>query len=83
MRAGPVYCLEDLSSIYLMTSQPSAAQILNKRSLRRDLLRVDAELLDDDVLNFLFDRFFRHKICSVSIGCAWEKLKPIRAQDGK
>ena len=37
------------------------AQILNERGLRRDLFRVDAELLDDDVLDLLFDRFFRRK----------------------
>ena len=41
--------------------QRICAQILNERGLRRDLFRVDAELLDDDVLDLLFDRFFRHK----------------------
>ena len=30
-------------------------QILDKRSLRRDLLGIDPELFDDDVLNLLFD----------------------------
>src|SRR5205085_3671258 len=33
---------------------------------------VDAQLLDNNVLNFLFDRFFRHKICSVCVGRAWK-----------
>ena len=41
--------------------QRVCAQILYERSLRRDLLRVHAELLDDDVLDLFFDRFFRHK----------------------
>src|SRR6266403_1864576 len=48
------------------------AQILNEGRLWRDLLRVDAQLLDNNVLNFLFDRFFRHKICSVCVGRAWK-----------
>src|SRR5205823_3248649 len=45
-------------------------QILNERCLRSNLLRVHAKLLDDDVLDLLFDRFFRHKICSVCVSCA-------------
>jgi len=40
-------------------------------------------LLDNDVFNFLFDRFFRHKICSVCVGRPWKSLKHSRAQHGK
>src|SRR5437588_12955046 len=37
------------------------AQVLDKRRLRRDLLRIYSELLDDDVLDLFLDRFFGHK----------------------
>src|ERR1700694_3598834 len=37
------------------------AQVLDKRRLRRDLLGVYSELLDDDVLDLFLDRFFGHK----------------------
>jgi hypothetical protein len=40
-------------------------------------------LLDDDVFDLFFDRFFRHKICSVCVGRAWvshRKIVMIRAQ---
>ena len=37
-------------------------EILDERRAGRDLLRVDAELLDDDVFDFLLNGFFRHKM---------------------
>ena len=42
------------------------AQILDERRRGRDLFRIDAELLDDDVLHLLFNWFVRHKNFSVS-----------------
>src|SRR6266516_7748470 len=50
-------------------------QSLNERLLRCDLFRVHAELLDDDILDLLFDRFVRHKICSVCVSRAWKSLQ--------
>ncbi len=38
-----------------------SAEILDERRLWRDLLGVHAELLDDDVLDLLFNRFVAHK----------------------
>src|SRR5438477_2178108 len=37
------------------------AQVLDKRRLRRNLLRIYSELLDDDVLDLFLDRFLSHK----------------------
>src|SRR5207247_4102893 len=34
------------------------------------MLRYHANLLDDYFIYLLFDRFFRHKICSVCVSCA-------------
>jgi hypothetical protein len=47
-------------------------QIFDERRRWCDLLWVHPQLLDDDVLNLLFDWFLRHKICSVRVGCAWQ-----------
>ena len=59
------------------------AQILNERGLWRNLLGVNAQLLDNDVFNFLFDLFFRHKNLFGLCWCAWKSLKHFRAQHGK
>src|SRR5437879_2727759 len=37
------------------------AQVLDKRRLRRNLLRIHAELFDDDVLDLFLNRFVGHK----------------------
>src|SRR5436189_5694545 len=37
------------------------AQVLDKRRLWRNLLRIHAELFDDDVLDLFLNRFVRHK----------------------
>src|SRR5438046_7425792 len=36
------------------------AQVFDKRRLRRNLLRIHAELFDDDVLDLFLNRFVRH-----------------------
>src|SRR5207248_11747397 len=38
-----------------------SSEIFDERRLRRDLLRIHAELLDDDVFDFFLDRFVSHK----------------------
>ena len=37
--------------------QRVSAEILNEGSVRRNLLRIDAKLFDDDLLHLFFDRF--------------------------
>ena len=47
-----------------------------------DLLRIHAQLLDDDILHLFFNRFIRHKKSSIRVD--WRgKVKAFRAQDGK